>query len=372
MFEQMNMRRMEQVQTQQMRQELRQTMRMEQANLLEMGEEDFNRLIVDTEHDPLFKKLYRQEKLIRYQRLPRTDVSASFYQLEAELVADRASPDVESVLLNQEPVIGRIRELGLEKFKRYFLFPESGMSLEDIAGECRLSLAEVKRINRLIDDISIMGEFHQPSAVSSGHIRYTKVAAVEKDEKGFIIGYHSPALARGRYLIEYERFEEMKASGSLTPAEARQARQLFRRLELINSRKNTLTQILQAVIDKQAAYLESDSVRSLLPFSQKELAEKIGLAPSSVSRAIRGRSIDTPWGAEVPLKDFFPRPRRFRLEILRRLLENDNGLASDEAIRTKLREELGVAISRRTVANLRQELKLPGAKEKRPSARERS
>jgi len=357
--------RMEQTQSLQMRQELRQFLRMEQANLLEMPEDEFNRLITETEQSPLFQRLYHQEKLISRQRLPRADISSSFYQLKQEMVADKGSLNVESLLLNKEHIIGQIQRLGLEKFKRCFLFPESGMTLEEIAKECELDVSEVRKINNLIDEFSILSEFYHPSALSSEGIHYTKIASMERGEEGFVIGYFSPSFARGRYSIDYERLEELKAAGVFTEAESKQARQLFRKLELINSRKDTISQILQNIIDKQALYLESGDLRSLLPFSQKELAKKIGLAPSSVSRAIRGKSIDTPRGEEIPLKHFFPRPKRFRKELLRQLLETGNELSSDEAIRTKLWEKFGVAISRRSVANLRKELKFAAAQGKR-------
>jgi len=360
--------RMEQTQSLQMRQELRQILRMEQANLLEMPEDEFNKLITETEQNLLFKRLYQREKLIHYQRFPRTDISSSFYQLKEEMVADKGSMDIESLLLNKEHIVRQIQKLGLEKFKRYFLFPESGMTLEEIARECDLEVSEVHKINNLIDDFSIRSEFYHPSNVTSGGIRYSKVASVEKDKTGFIIAYFSASLARGRYLIDYERFEELKAAGTFTEAEVKEARQLFKKLELVNSRKDTLAQILQNIIDKQSLYLESRDLKSLLPFSQKELAEKIGFAPSSVSRAIRGKSIDTPWGREIPLKDFFPRPRRFRLELLRQLLETEKGLSSDEAIKAKLQEKFGVAISRRSVASLRQELKFPAAQRRKQAS----
>ena len=355
---------MKQTQSTQMQQELGQILRMEQANLLEMPEDEFKRLIANVEQGSLFQRLYRKEKLIRHQRFPRTDISSSFYQLEEERVADKGSLDVESLLLNKEYIIRQIKKLGLEKFKRYFLFPESGITLEEIARESALEVSEVKEINNLIDELSIMSEFYQPSNITSDIIRYSKVASVDRDEEGFIIGYFSPSLARGRYSIDYERFEELKAAGAFTETEVKEARQLLKKLELINSRKDTLTQILQNIIDKQAVYLESGDLRSLLPFSQKELAERIELAPSSVSRAIRGKSIDTPWGEEIPLKHFFPRPKRFRKELLRQLLETDKGLSSDEVIRAKLWEKFGVAISRRSVANLRKELKFPAAQRK--------
>ncbi len=351
--------KMEQTQSQQMRQELSQVLRMEQASLLEMPEEEFHRLITETEQGRLFQKLYQKEKLIRYQRFPRTDISPSFYQIKEELVADKGSLDIESLLLNKEHIVRQVQKLGLEKFKQYFLFCEAGLTEEEIAAECDLEVSEVQKINNLIDDFSIMSEFYHPSNITSDSIRYSRVASVETDRDGLVIGYFSASLARGRYTIDYERFEEIKTTGAFTEAEGKEARRLFKKLELINSRKDTVTQILQNIIDKQAFYLESGDLKSLLPLSQKELAKKIGLTPSSVSRAIRGKSIDTPWGEEIPLKNFFPRPKRFRKELLKQLLETETEPLSDEAIKDRLDKEFGVSVSRRSVANLRKELKIP-------------
>jgi transposase len=353
---------MEQKQLPQMRQELRQVLRMEQATLLEMPEEEFQRLIAEMESSPLFQRLYQQEKVICRSRFPMTDIAPSFYQLKPELVADSSPPDIESLLLDKKRLVEQIQRLGQDKFKRYFLFPESGMSEEEIARECDLAVSEVQRINRLIDEFSILSEFYHPSALSSGEVYYTKIASVEKSGEDFIIGYFSPSLARGRYSVDYERFEQLK--DSLTGAEIKQARQLLKKVELINTRKDTLTQILQAVIERQTLYLESGEQKALLPFSQKELANKIRLAPSSVSRAIRGKSIDTPWGEEMPLKHLFPRPKSFRKELLRQLLETEERPLSDEAIKSKLERKFGVTISRRSVANLRKELKIPAGRRK--------
>jgi len=359
---------MEQTQSLEIRQELKQILRMEQANLLEMPEDEFQRLITSIEKNPLFKKLCQEEKLIHSQRFPRTDISHSFYQLEEALVADKGSLDIDSLLLNKAHLIRQIQRVGLEKFKRYFLFPQLGMPLEKIARECGLYVSEVRKINSLVDEFSIMSEFYHPSNVTSGDIHYSKVASVEKDGEDFVIGFFSLSSARGRYSIDYERFEEIKTVGVFTATEVKEARQLFKKLELINSRKDTLSQILHNIIDKQVLYFESGDLRSLLPLSQKELAEKIRVTPSSVSRAIKGKSIDTPWGEEIPLKHFFPRPRRFRRELLRDLLETDKEFSSDEAIRVELWERFGVAISRRSVANLRKELKFPVARRLQHSA----
>ncbi len=360
--------KMEQIQSLQMRQELRQILRMEQADLLEMPDDEFHRLIVAVESSPSFQKLYRGKNLIRYQRFPRTNISSGFYPLKEEVIADSGSLDVELLLVNRRYIVDQIQNLGLEKFRRYFLLPETGMTIDDIARECSLDVAEVRKINNLIDEFSIASEFYHPSNTRTGTLYYSKVASVEKDGGDFTIGYYSAAFARGRYSIDYERFEALRVTGALPEAEVKEARQLFKRLELINSRKDTLTRILQSIVARQALYLSSGDLKALLPFSQKELAKKLGVAPSSVSRAIKVRSIDTPWGQEVPLKEFFPRPKRFKKELLSRLLESKHELASDEAIRGKLREKFGVAISRRSVANLRAELKFPPAKRKQHPA----
>jgi DNA-directed RNA polymerase specialized sigma54-like protein len=352
----------EQAQSLQTRQEFKLIARLEQANLLEMPEEEFNKLIAEVESNPLFKKLYRKEKVIHYQRYPKTDISSRFYQLNEEIAAGMGTLDIESLLLGKEGVIQQIQKMGLEKFKRYFLYPEPEVSVEEVAQDCNLEPREVEKINSLINEFSIMSEFYNPSTLGAEHgIYYSKVASVERRPEGFVIGYLSASYARGIYLINYERFEELRGNRAITGAEVREIRQLFKKMELINSRKDTITRILQNIAEKQALYFESQDAKALLPFSQKELAKRIGLGPSSISRAIRGRSLETPWGEEKALKDFFPRPRRFKKELVKRLLETEDGLRSDEEIKAQLRQKFGVSISRRSVASLRKELKITPA-----------
>jgi len=363
----------QQTQSQQTRQEFKLIARLQQASLLEMPEEEFNKLISEAENSPLFKRLSQKEKIIRYQRYPKTDICSSFYQLNEEITADTGTLDVESLLLDKEDLVRQIQKLGLEDFKRYFLYPEPELSSEEIARECNLEVSEIQRINSLINELSILSEFYNPSALSPEHgIYYSKVASVERGPEGFVIGYVSPSFARGRYSIEYGRFEELRGNGAFTGTEVREIRQLFRRLELINSRKDTVTRILQNILEKQALYFESGDLKALLPFSQKELAKRIGIVPSSISRTISGKSLDTPWGEEKALKDFFPRPRSFKKELVRRLLEAEKKALSDEVIKAKLEQKFGVSISRRSVASLRKELKFPPAwRRKRASIHQR-
>jgi len=353
-----------QTQSPRLQQSLAPIMRLEQAHLLEMSQEDFSRLIAEIEKMPIFQRLFRRDRVVSYQRFPKTDISSGFYRFREDMAVASGSIDVESLLASKGHIISQLQRVGRERFKRYFLFPDEGISLDEIARACDLKVSEVREINDLISDFSIMSEFYHPSSITSGLIRYVKVASVERDKGSFVIGYFSPSLARGRYVVNYERFERLRADNVLSETEAREAGQLLRKLELINTRKNTLNLVLQNVIERQALYLESADPKSLLPFSQKELADRIGLAASSVSRAVRGKSIDTPWGQEIPLKQFFPRTKVLKKGLIRELL-TESSFHSDEAIRDELREKFGVSISRRSVANLRRELGFSAAHGKR-------
>lgn len=352
----------QQNQSQETRQEFKLMARLEQVNLLEMPEDEFNELINEAENSPLFKRLYQKEKIIRYQRYPQTDISSHFYQLNEEIAADTSSLDVDSLLLDKEDMVCQIQKMGLEKFRRYFLYAETEISPEEVARKCNLDLSDVQKINNLINEFSVLSEFYNPPAISPGHgVYYSKIASVERGVEGFIIGYFSPSFARGRYSVDYEKFEELVRHEAFDRTKVNEAKQLFKKLELINSRKDTISRILQNILEKHALYFESHDPNALLPFSQKELAKKIGLVPSSISRAIRGKSLETPWGEEKALKDFFPRPRSFKMKLVRQLLETEEEILSDEAIKAKLEQEFGVSVSRRSVASLRKELKISPA-----------
>ena len=332
--------------------------------MLEMSEDEFQRLIWEIEKAPLFKRLREQEKVIHYQRFSRSDLSHNFYELKEEIVATPGSFDVESLITNKEELIRLIRNLGLDKFKQYFLYPEPGITVEQIAHQCQLEISEVSKINNLIDEFSIASEFYHPASVSDKGKYYSKIASIERGPEGFIIAYFSPVYARGKFVIDYGMLEQLLEKGVFNKAETKEVRQLIRNLELINSRKNTLHQVLQNIVEKQALFFESGNPKALLSFSQKELAVKLGLTPSTVSRAIASKSVETPWG-ERPIKDFFPNPKSFRKELIKQILKEEEKPLSDQAVKVNLERKFGVFLSRRTIASLRKELKIPPSRQRK-------
>ena len=207
--------------------------RLEQANVLEMSEGEFHRLVAEIEKSPLFKKLYREEKVIRYQRFPRTDIASNFLELREETVADEGSLDIESLLINKKHIVHLIQKIGLEKFKQYFLFNEPDVDVSYIARECDLEISEIQQINSLINEFSVLSEFYNPSASRPEQVMlYSKIASIEKRQDSFIIGYFSPSFARGKYSIDYEKFEELKKNEAFSDVDLNEVQRIIKKLEL--------------------------------------------------------------------------------------------------------------------------------------------
>lgn len=130
-------------------------------------------------------------------------------------------------------------------------------------------------------------------------------------------------------------------------------------------RKRTLEAIGEEIARAQAAFFR-EGPEALVPLSRREVARKLGVAESTVSRAVAGKWAETPWGMK-PLAYFFdnglaPGAR----EKLRALVAGEAPAKplSDEALRKALAKE-GIALSRRTVAKYRLALGIPGAAERK-------
>jgi len=333
-----------------------QTVAMQQADLMQMSDFDFHKLISDIEQDPLFNRFFRQEKMIRYHRYTGTDIHPSISNIENYPLSGDSSPDIEALIARQSDLFGIIRKLGEEKFKKYFLFPQEEYSLEDISTLCNITRSETEAVNLLVNEVSVLSTFYHPPDSGTQLQVYTCLASIEFNGYDFIINYLSPVYARGRYIIDYDNIEILMGGHTFDKDDVHKAKTLLRKLEFINNRKNILQNVLTSLIRKQSLFLKDGKKNNLLPFSQKELAREIDAEPSSVSRVIRMKSIITPWNEEIPLEILLPNPHYFKKELVKNLLKNEPGLRSDRAISCKIKERFGVHISRRSISALRKEL----------------
>jgi len=100
-----------------------------------------------------------------------------------------------------------------------------------------------------------------------------------------------------------------------------------------------------------------------------EVAERLGMHVSTVSRAVAGKHVQTPWGVK-PLRYFFQgavgggeeTARDDVRETVREIFANEDRSAplSDDEVCALLQEK-GLELARRTVAKYRKELNIPSS-----------
>lgn len=146
----------------------------------------------------------------------------------------------------------------------------------------------------------------------------------------------------------------------------------------LRRRQSTLLACGEAIAKRQRAYLIGEAP-SVVPFTMRELAEALSLNPSTITRALKGKTLRTPTGT-FPLASFFARPIRASVngpisaagvkERIARLVADEPADAplSDQAIAALLAGER-MDVSRRTVAKYREELFIPSSFERRESGR---
>ncbi|ASS76503.1 RNA polymerase sigma-54 factor [Tumebacillus algifaecis] len=141
-------------------------------------------------------------------------------------------------------------------------------------------------------------------------------------------------------------------------------------LKSIEQRRQTIYNVTTAIVELQRAFFEQ-GVRALKPLTLRQVAEKIGMHESTVSRATTGKYVQTPRGV-FELKYFFTSgvqttsgesasAESIKSEI-KQLVEAENPRKplSDQKL-TELLQEKGIEIARRTVAKYREEEHIPSS-----------
>lgn len=151
----------------------------------------------------------------------------------------------------------------------------------------------------------------------------------------------------------------------------RSALQLMRNIE---QRKNTILRTCEAIVRRQQDFLEM-GVEALRPMMIKEVAEEIGVHPSTVSRAVSNKYVHTAQGV-YELRFFFsegvngPEGSGTPLMLLKRKVkklieeEDPSKPLTDDQIATLLQGQ-GIEVTRRTVAKYREDLRIPSTHQRR-------
>ena len=142
----------------------------------------------------------------------------------------------------------------------------------------------------------------------------------------------------------------------------------------IEQRKHTILRTCYAIINRQRDFLDY-GIDQLKPMMIKEVAEEIGVHPSTVSRAVANKYVHTSQGV-FELRFFFsesvngPEGSGTSLMILKRrvkkLIEEEDSTKplTDDQI-TRILQSQGIQVTRRTVAKYREDMKIPSTHQRR-------
>jgi RNA polymerase sigma-54 factor len=151
----------------------------------------------------------------------------------------------------------------------------------------------------------------------------------------------------------------------------RSAIQLLRNIE---QRKNTIVRTCESIVRRQQDFLER-GVEGLRPMMIKEVAEEIGVHPSTVSRAVANKYVHTAQGV-YELRFFFsegvngPEGGDVPLLLLKRrvkkLIEEEDPRKpwTDDHLAAELQRQ-GIKVTRRTVAKYREDMQIPSTHQRR-------
>ena len=145
-------------------------------------------------------------------------------------------------------------------------------------------------------------------------------------------------------------------------------------LRNIEHRRQTIYRVVESIVHRQKEFLDK-GVEYIKPMMLKDIAEDIGMHLSTVSRVVNRKYAHTPQGV-IELRRFFTEgmlnedgeevsTRIIKLKIKKLIEEEDshNPITDDQVVKILVKD--GIKLSRRTVAKYRDQMHIPGSRERR-------
>ena len=138
-------------------------------------------------------------------------------------------------------------------------------------------------------------------------------------------------------------------------------------LSSINKRNDTVMQVGELICKRQISFLQDNPLK-INPLSNKSLSDELGLHPSTVSRILRSKYIDTPKGI-IPLKSLLVSsvsktrdvtPLQL-MQLIESIIENEKKPKSDNKIAIELNKR-GFNLARRTITKYRKKLNIASSR----------
>ncbi|MHB9137795.1 MAG: RNA polymerase factor sigma-54 [Victivallaceae bacterium] len=238
--------------------------------------------------------------------------------------------------------------------------------LPQIAKAMRISLEEVTALVAKIKDLNP----YPGSAISPEDTVFViPELAVEKVNGEFQITLNDEQMPHFRISRMYLNLLEDPSTNKETRDYIREkilsGKMLIRSLE---QRQSTIQRIAQVIVDTQHDFLEK-GIEYMRPLTMQQVADKLGLHETTISRAIANKYIQTPSGL-FEFKFFFScgyqteegevlSSKSIKEKIRDLILGEDTGKPLSDSKISDLLKKAGLSVARRTVAKYREEMDIP-------------
>ncbi|HEX9629040.1 MAG TPA: RNA polymerase factor sigma-54, partial [Pyrinomonadaceae bacterium] len=201
------------------------------------------------------------------------------------------------------------------------------------------------------------------------------IEKLDENDEQYIIYFADDGSPRLRVSQQYQQMlgksDVSNETKSFIREKMRSAVDLLRNIE---HRRQTIYKVVESIVHRQQDFLDK-GVQYIKPMMLKDIAEDIGMHLSTVSRVVNRKYAHTPQGV-IELRRFFTEgmmnedgeeisTRIIKLKIKKLIEEEDSHspITDDQVVKILAKD--GIKLSRRTVAKYRDQMSIPGSRERR-------
>ena len=279
--------------------------------------------------------------------------------------------DVKECLLAQLEANGEKESLASDLVKNH---------LEDLQPHRLQHLAkdtgiDLNILNEEINKIRILDPYPGRRYSSEEPIYVSPEVYIEKIEGDYLVYFTDDGSPRLRISPTYHKMldqnQTTKEEKDFIKDKVRSAVDLLRNIE---HRRQTIYRVVQCIIERQRDFLDH-GVQHIKPMMLKDIAEDIGMHLSTISRVVNRKYAHTPQGV-IELRRFFSEgmlnedgeevsTRILKLRIKKMIEDEDTRKPMTDDQIVKLLSKEGVKLSRRTIAKYRDQMQIPGSRERK-------
>ena len=197
---------------------------------------------------------------------------------------------------------------------------------------------------------------------------------LDENDDEYIIYFADDGSPRLRVSQQYQQMLSQGVSNETKSFIREKMRSAVDLLRNIEHRRQTIYKVVESIVRRQKDFLDH-GVQHIKPMMLKDIAEDIGMHLSTVSRVVNRKYAHTPQGV-IELRRFFTEgmlnedgeevsTRIIKLQIKKLIEEEDshNPITDDQVVKILAKD--GIKLSRRTVAKYRDQMSIPGSRERR-------